>query len=65
MPTRASILAHLDFKHGNYSEAEEEYRRLIAEDPKDASAHNELGAVLLATNQTADAQHEFEGGARH
>ena len=53
-------LAHLEFKHGSYAEAEQEYRRLLVEDPKDAAAHNELGGVLAATNRPTDAQHEFE-----
>jgi len=53
-------LAHLEAKHGSYVEAEREYRQLLAESPKDAVAHNELGGVLVAVSQNAEARQEFE-----
>ncbi len=53
-------LAHLEFKHGSFTEAEQDYRRLLVEAPNDASVHNELGGVLAAINRPTDAQHEFE-----
>lgn len=53
-------LAHLDFKHGDYADAEEAYRRVLVENPNDAMAHNELGGVLAAVNRPTEARREFE-----
>lgn len=45
--------------HGQYDEAEEEYRDAIRADPDLAEAHANLGILFLATERLEEAEKEF------
>jgi tetratricopeptide (TPR) repeat protein len=57
-PTGERNIAALHFEAGRYKEAAAAYRRLLADDPKDASLHTSLAGTLGAMGQ-------FEEAARH
>ena len=53
-------LAQLELQHGKLSEAEQNFRRLLADNPADGEAHAQLGAILAATNRATEGQKELE-----
>jgi Flp pilus assembly protein TadD len=53
-------LAQLELQHGKLSEAEGNFRRLLADNPGDGEAHAQLGAILAATNRGGEGQKELE-----
>jgi tetratricopeptide (TPR) repeat protein len=52
--------AILLYQHSRYAEAEQELRRLLADQPQDASAHSLLGLCLAKQEKLDDAQAEVE-----
>jgi tetratricopeptide (TPR) repeat protein len=63
-PTGERNIAALHFEAGRYKEAAEAYRRLLADDPKDASLHTSLAGTLGAMGQYEEAAKHLELATR-
>ncbi len=58
------LQCHFLFEHGTPSESEFALRRLIGRDPEDASAHHNLGTLLLRNKRFKDATIVFREALR-
>ena len=53
-------LAQLQLQHEKLPEAEQNFRKLLADTPGDSEAHAQLGAILAATNRSTEGKKELE-----